>query len=377
MQYRAFQKERDISQLGFGFMRLPLKGSDPAEIDAEKTEEMLLYAYEHGVNYFDTAYVYHGGRSEVVLGELLSKNNIRDKVNIADKLPAFDLNEEWDPYALFDEQLRRLGTLVIDFYLLHNLTRKKWDMLKQRHILEFLAHIRKSGHIGHIGFSFHDDTEAFRYILDDYDWEFCQIQLNFMDVAYQAGLAGLEYAGQKGVPVVIMEPLKGGQLLMMKDPYVDMLKVKHGLTDVPTAQICLNFLFDRPEVLTVLSGMNQLCQVEENVRTACVMTPKMQPANERAFLEELRIYIQGKDAIPCTACCYCVEGCPQGIEIPEVFELYNNARMFDSLKHNRNSYNKLHRNAETCIACGQCVGVCPQGLEIPELLKKCTKLLAK
>lgn len=374
MNYRIF-KDKKISQLGFGAMRLPLSGSDAANIDKKTTEEIMMYAYENGVNYYDTAYVYHKGFSERVLGEILRSNHILDKVNVADKLPLFDIDEKFDPYALLDEQLTRLGTEKIDFYLMHNMTKAKWDKLKKMDIFRFMEDAKKSGKIGALGFSFHDTYDAYKYVIDEYDWQFSQIQLNFMDIEYQAGLKGLSYAASKNIPVIIMEPLKGGQLLMIKDSKVNELKKKYHLENASTAEISLNFLFDRPEILCVLSGMNALNQVKENIQTASKINAGMQPQNEKDFLTELRSYILSKDGIPCTACQYCVEGCPQNIEIPGVLELYNNAVMFDSKIQNKSILERFYSNAKDCIECGQCENVCPQSLKIPELLKKTVEYL--
>ncbi len=374
MNYRNF-KDKKISQLGFGAMRLPLLNGDASNIDKKKTEEMILYAYEHGVNYYDTAYVYHKGFSERVLGEILRSNHILDKVNVADKLPCFNLDENFDPYALLDEQLKRLGTEKIDFYLMHAMTKDKWDKLVNLNIFRFMEDAKNSGKIGAIGFSFHDTYDAYKHIIDGYDWEFSQIQLNFMDIEYQAGLKGLSYAASKNIPVIIMEPLKGGQLLMIKDCKVEALKKKYHLENSSTAKISLNFLFDRPEILCVLSGMNAMEQVKENIQTASKMNADMQPQNEKDFLTELRSYILSKDGIPCTACKYCVEGCPQNIEIPGVLELYNNAVMFDSKIQNKSLFEHFYPNAENCLECGQCENVCPQSLKIPELLKKTVEYL--
>lgn len=369
MLYRDYKGGKNISQLGFGAMRLPQLSTDPKDIDKKTTEAIIMRAFELGVNYFDTAYVYHNGASETVLGEILRNNHIDDKVNIADKLPTFWIEENFKPFDLFDEQLRRLGTDRIDYYLIHNLNKDKWAQLKNKGILEFMEKTRNSGKIGTLGFSFHDNFDAYREIIDDYDWEFSQIQLNFMDIEYQAGIKGLEYAASKGIPVIIMEPLKGGQLMMLQDPQVSALKEKYGLSDIPTAEICLNFLFDRPEVLTVLSGMNALCQLEQNVVAASKTSPGTMPEGQKLFLNELRAYILTKNMIPCTGCSYCTEGCPQEIPIPDLFEMYNNGIMFDSQTANRAQYQRFYTQTKDCVNCGQCESVCPQKLAIPELLK--------
>jgi predicted aldo/keto reductase-like oxidoreductase len=376
MNYRNYKNKKQISQLGFGAMRLPRFSDDQTDIDVKLTEEIILYAYEHGVNYYDTAYVYHNGKSEVVLGEILNRNNIRDKVNIADKLPTMVL-DPFDPYAMFEEQLQRLGTDTIDFYLIHALSKDKWDKVKELGIIEFMETIKKSGRIGALGFSFHDNYEAYQYILDDYDWDFSQIQLNFMDIEYQAGIKGLEYAASKGIPVVIMEPLKGGKLLMSKDLQISELKKKYGLENHSTAEICLNFVWNRPEVLCVLSGMNAMNQIEENVRTASNITANGQPENQKEFLNDLREYIKSKNIIPCTKCEYCIAGCPQKIPIPNLFELYNDAEMFDTKQSSQAMFERFYGKLNDCVECGQCENACPQHLPIIELLKKTREYLAE
>ena len=362
-------KDKKISQLGFGAMRLPLNSNDQADIDMKTTEEIIMKAYEQGVNYYDSAYVYHNGKSEEALGKVLNENKIRDNVNIATKLPTFVVDDSFDPYKLLDEQLARLGTDRIDFYLIHSIGKDKWTKLKEHNIIKFMDDVRKTDKIGAIGFSFHDNLEAYTSIIDEYDWDFNQIQLNFMDTEYQAGINGLEYAASKGISTVIMEPLKGGQLLMIQDPYVDELKKKYQLEDIPTAEICLNFIFDRPEILTVLSGMNAMQHVIENTHAASTMQPNSQPQNQKDFLKELRTYIETKNIIACTGCSYCTEDCPQDIPIPKLFEMYNNSVMFDSKEQNQDFHRRFNSNMNECIECAQCEGVCPQHLQIIKLLK--------
>ena len=362
-------KDKNISQLGFGAMRLPLNSNDQTDIDMKTTEEIIMHAYEQGVNYYDSAYVYHNGKSEAALGKVLNDNHIRDNVNIATKLPTFVVDDSFDPYKLLDEQLARLGTDRIDFYLIHSIGKEKWATLKEHNIMKFMDDVRKTDKIGAIGFSFHDTLEAYTSIIDEYDWDFNQIQLNFMDTEYQAGINGLEYAASKGIATVIMEPLKGGQLLMIQDPYVDELKKKYQLEDIPTAEICLNFIFDRPEILTVLSGMNAMQHVIENTHAASTMKPNGQPQNQKDFLKELRTYIETKNIISCTGCSYCTEDCPQDIPIPKLFEMYNNSVMFDSKEQNQDFHRRFNSNMNECIECAQCEGVCPQHLQIIKLLK--------
>ncbi len=376
MLYRDYKGIKQISQLGFGAMRLPVLDGDASRIDERATEQMLMYAYEHGVNYYDTAYVYHDGMSEVVVGKILKNNNIRGKVNIATKLPLFTL-DNFDPYQLLDTQLKRLDTDHIDFYLLHNMNEKKWKKIKELGILKFIEDAKRSGKIGRIGFSTHTGLEGFKSVIDDYAWEFTQIQLNIMDTQYQVGLKGLEYAASKNVPVVIMEPLKGGQIVSIGNAEIEALKDKHGLSGVSTAKIALNFLFDRSEVLCVLSGMGQLAQVEENIAIASAMTPGRQPENEKAFIEDFKAYILAQNRIDCTSCRYCTPDCPAHILIPGVFELYNNAVMYNNKAFNKAQLDRFYANVKDCITCGQCESVCPQALKIPELLRQTVDYLSE
>ncbi|MBR6801224.1 MAG: aldo/keto reductase [Eubacteriaceae bacterium] len=367
MKYRHFNG-KDISQLGFGAMRLPTL--ENGEINKEESFRLFKYAFDEGVNYYDTAYVYHGGKSEVVLGEWVKNEGIRDKVYIADKLPTLQLNDDFDANAIFAEQLERLDTDYIDFYLMHALSLDKWNKLKELGIIKFMDEIRAKGKVKYIGFSFHDDYDAFVKIIDDYDWQFCQIQLNFMDIEIQAGIKGLEYAASKGIPVTIMEPLKGGKITQIKDPYTTKLKNAYKLQDVPTATICLNFLFDRPEVLTVLSGMNVYDHVVENIKAASNCQPGAQSEAEKRFLTDLRDYINGKATIPCTACRYCVDGCPNSINIPRIFDMYNDAVMYDTFERNKAGYDRMPSTGKDCAECGQCEDACPQHLTIMDYLKK-------
>lgn len=367
MKYRNF-KNNDISQLGFGAMRLPTLAN--GEINKEESFRLFDYAYENGVNYYDTAYVYHGGKSEVVLGEWINNAKIRDKVFIADKMPTLQMPDDMDLMGIFNEQLERLGTDHIDFYLMHALNLEKWNRLKELGAIRFMDEIRAKGLVKYIGFSFHDEYDSFVKIINDYDWEFCQIQLNFMDIEIQAGIKGLEYAYSKGIPVTIMEPLKGGKITQIKDPYTTKLKNAYDLQDVSTATICLDFLFDRPEVLTVLSGMNVYEHVVENINAASDCQPGAQPENEKKFLSELRDYLNGKPTVPCTACRYCVDGCPNQINIPRIFDMYNDAVMYDTFDRNKEGYERMPSTAKDCVECGQCEGACPQSLTIIEYLRK-------
>ena len=374
MKYRDFHGKK-ISQLGFGAMRLPLSGESARDIDIKLTEEMIMHAYESGVNYYDSAYVYHDGYSERVLGEILKKNSVRDKVNIATKFPTRSAYAEGNFEGALDEQLQRLQTDHIDFYLMHGLDLQRWNNLVSNGVLDFLKSLETSDKAVHLGFSFHDSYESFTEIINAFDWDFAQIQLNFMDAEIQAGIKGLEYAHSKGVPIVIMEPLRGGRVLSIQDPYVDELKKKYGLQDESLARTCFSYLYDRPEILTVLSGMHRFSDVAENVVTASETGIGGMTDSQRDFLAELKSYLESKDTVPCTGCRYCVPDCPQEINIPQALSAYNDVIIYNSKSFNAAQVMRMNPNIVNCAECGNCSEVCPQQLDIPVLLKKTRALL--
>jgi predicted aldo/keto reductase-like oxidoreductase len=334
-----------------------------------------MYAYEHGVNYYDSAYVYHDGKSEVAIGEVFKNNDIRDKINIATKLPTFGHFAEGNFNDAIEEQLRRLQSDYINFYLIHGLNGDRWDDLKKHGIVEFLDDLKKSDKVEFVGFSFHDTNENFVKIIDDYDWNFAQVQLNFVDVEYQAGIAGLEYAYSKGIPLTIMEPLRGGRLIGVRGPEVDEIKEKYAYTEDSIAPAAFGFLFNRPEILTVLSGMHRLSDVEENVETASSIGPGELSAANSEFLAAIKEYLESKDTIPCTGCGYCLSECPQEIRIPQVLGAYNDAIVYNSAEFNAGQLRRNNTNVENCVECCNCAEVCPQHIAIPEMLKKTRELL--
>lgn len=370
MLYQDFQGEK-ISRLGFGMMRLPVRDGDQAAVDYEKVEEMFLFAVEQGINYFDTAYPYHEGESEKTLGRLLEEHQLRDRVNIATKLFTLGMEKDsYDPFAMFDEQLRRLGTDHIDFYLMHGLHGDQWETLKNRfHIIPWLDRLRKEGVIRHIGFSFHDELPKFKAILDDYDWEFAQIQYNYADHEIQAGDEGMAYAAEKGVPLTIMEPLKGGNLIFPDYPEIEEIRRKHGLEKESFAELGLRYVLSKKGLLTVLSGMSTLEQMRENIAIASGAGIGCFTAEEAACVEEIREYLRQADAIACTGCRYCVDGCPQNIAIPDAFRFYNEGKRYHNPDAQRRGYDRSCGNLADCVECGQCEEACPQHLEIPSLLK--------
>ena len=370
MRYNDFHGDK-VSALGFGCMRLPVLEGDQSRIDMPKVEEMLLYAYEHGVNYYDTAYPYHNGFSEVALGEVFARNGIRDKVNIATKLFTLEIGRPgFDPEKMLATQLERLKTDHIDYYLIHGLHGDQWERLKNEYnIIEFLAEKRRQGVIRHMGFSFHDSYEAFVKLLEDYDWEFAQIQYNYLDNEIQAGDRGMRYAQAKGIPLNIMEPVKGGNLVFPNYPAIEEIRAKHGVTE-SNAELALRYVYDKENLLAVLSGMSAMEQMKENIAITERSGVGCLTDSEKACIEDVRAFLETVATIPCTSCRYCTAGCPQKIRIPTAFSCYNSAVKFGNKQAQLRSYDRDCANLADCVECGQCTEACPQHLEIPELLKK-------
>ncbi len=377
MQYRKFGNlEWEVSALGFGCMRLPIIDGDLANIDQEKTEEMVHTAIEAGVNYFDTAYPYHQQKSEISLGKAL-EGGYRERVRIATKSPIWMLDESADFHRLLDEQLRRLQTDSVDFYLLHGLNRRFWAKAKKLDLLNEAEKALSEGKIKHFGFSFHDNLDIFKEIVDSYDaWDFCQIQYNYMDTNFQAGTEGLHYAATKGLAVVIMESLRGGKLALDL-PATKPIWEAAAHPRKP-ADWALQWLWNQPEVSVALSGMNTLEQVEENIASADVSGVGKLDADELNLIEQAREAIEAVSPIPCTACGYCLP-CPNGVNIPLNFSSYNEAAMYDDLKQARSHYKVFvsdDEKAEHCIECGECLSKCPQDIPISSWLPVVDEVLA-
>jgi predicted aldo/keto reductase-like oxidoreductase len=375
MKYRNFGKlDFKPSALGFGTMRLPTIDGNSANIDEAQATEMLHYAIDQGVNYIDTAYVYHKGQSEVFLGKAL-KNGLREKVKLADKLSGWLINTHADLDHFLNEQLQKLQTDHIDFYLLHALTKERWQRLYQLDIIPWAEKAIKDGKIGHLGFSFHDNLDVFKEIIDAYDkWTFCQIQYNLLDVNFQAGEEGLKYAVDKGLTVVIMEPLKGGYLA---NPPPTITKLWGQAENKRTpASWALSWLWNQPEVSLVLSGMSTLQQVKENCEAADNFETGSLNSNELLLIKKVQEEYQNLSAIPCTGCNYC-QPCPKGVRIPKIFEIFNEYTLTQDLQKARESYQKLgeQERASNCISCGQCGRLCPQSIKISEKLKEIDSLL--
>ena len=374
MQYRTDKNGNRLSVLGFGCMRFAQKGRS---IDIAETERQIMEAFRSGVNYYDTAYIYPG--SEAALGEIVQRNGIRDEIFIATKLPQYLVGSRAALDRYFNEQLSRLRTDHIDFYLMHHLTDvAMWEKLKAVGVLEWIAEKKQSGAIRNIGFSYHGNTDGFVRILDDYDWDMCQIQYNYFDEYAQAGVDGLKAAAKKGVPVVIMEPLRGGKLVnMLPQDAKDVIEAS-GRGWSP-AEWSFRWLYDQPEVTVVLSGMNTLDMVRENCRTADSARAGAFTDADRDVLRRVTGAIRASDKVGCTGCRYCMP-CPKGVDIPGTFRCYN-AMFIESPSQGRFQYaqtvglTKEPAFASQCIQCGKCEKHCPQGLPIREKLKEADKAL--
>ncbi len=373
MNYRKDKYGNDISILGYGCMRFT---QTAGKIDLDKAEKEIMTAYQAGVNYYDTAYIYPG--SEVALGKILAKNKIRDKVNIATKLPHYLIKSVESMEKTFQEQLNRLQTDYIDYYLMHMLTDvDTWESLKQIGILEWLEEKKKSGAIRQVGFSYHGHSEMFCKLIDAYDWDFTQIQYNYLDENTQAGRKGLYYANEKGIPVIIMEPLRGGRLAdKLPEDAVQVMK-RHTIQRTPV-QWALRWLWNQPEVTCVLSGMNSVDMVEDNVETASTVEVGEFTEAEDEMLKDVVKAIRSKMKVGCTGCGYCMP-CPKNVDIPGTFALYNNS--YTDRKKSAEEYllctalRKTSSAASNCVECGKCEKHCPQQIEIRKELKNAKKRL--
>ena len=371
MQYRELGKTgENLSILGFGAMRLPVIDGDVNRIDEEKALPMIRRAIDSGVNYLDTAWPYHGGNSEAFCGRVM-KDGYREKIKIATKLPSWEIQSHDQMEEILDRQLERLGVDCIDFYLLHTLNKANWERLKKHDYQSFLEKARADGKIRYPGFSFHDNISLFKEIVDDFEWDFCQIQLNYLDENYQAGVEGMRYASDKGMGVIIMEPLRGGMLARTEIPEaLQTIWDKAGHKRSP-ASWALRSLWNRPEVGVVLSGMTTMEQMEENLATASESLPGGLSDEELKIIDEARDYFHSRIRVDCTNCQYCLP-CPQGVYIPEIFWAYNHEALFDDFRKAKfwtTGFLKPEQRASNCNSCGRCENHCPQNLPIRDLLK--------
>jgi predicted aldo/keto reductase-like oxidoreductase len=370
MKYRKFGSlDWQASVLGFGAMRLPVVGKDASRVDEPEAIKMIRHAVDQGVNYIDTAYTYHENKGEIVVGKAL-QNGYRKKVKLATKLPSWLVEKPDDFDRFLGEQLDKLQTDHIDFYLLHALNSTYWPRLRDWKVLNRAEDAIADGRIYHLGFSFHDEFEVFKNIVDGYDnWALCQIQYNFMDIEYQAGTKGLQYAADKGLAVVIMEPLRGGQLTHKVPQSVGELWESAAVRRTP-ADWALQWIWNYAEVSAVLSGMTTMQQVFDNLDSADRSGAGKLSEAELTLIDKVREEYRRLTPVACTNCRYCMP-CPNGVEIADILNYYSDAIVYDNPGAPRFLYRNLpeDKQADNCVECFECEEKCPQGISISEYLK--------
>ena len=372
MNYRNFGNiDFKPSALGFGCMRLPQLEGEDNRIDEPEATRMIRHAIDQGVNYIDTAWPYHQGESEPLVGRIL-QDGYREKVALATKMPSWLVEKSEDLDHFFNSQLERLQTDHIDFYLLHALNQGHWDKYLSIKVFDWAEKQMADGKIRLLGFSFHDEFPVFERILKGYDyWDFCQIQYNYMDTDYQAGERGLKMAAERGIGVVVMEPLKGGKLAIEEPPQVVKQAFSKAVKDWKPAEWALQWLWNQPEVGLVLSGMSTMEQVELNLQSASRSGVNSLSPEEVQTIKDVRQSWQGLAPVACTHCEYCLP-CPSGVLIPQIFAIYNNAVMYDQQGRGKRVYESdipAESKADACVECGTCEELCPQNLTIIEYLK--------
>jgi len=384
MRYRKIGKTNlEASILGFGAMRLPmvgdpggLAGFDPKiPIDEARAEKIVQYALDKGVNYFDTAYVYHGGKSETFLGKILRP--VRTRVLIASKLPVWSIQKTEDFERLFQEQLGKLQTDYLDVYLIHGINGIIWEKMKRLGALEFLDKLKADGRIRAAGFSFHDEIKVFKQIIDAYAWDVTQIQYNFYDQDYQAGREGLRYAAGRDIGVVVMEPLRGGKLVNKIPDEVQKIWDEAEVKRTP-AEWGMRWVWNHPEAAVVLTGSSTFEQIKENIDIVKDAEPNSLTAVELALFDRAREVYRSKLKIDCTSCAYCMP-CPNGVDIPSNFQLYNEIFLSDDKEFSPFFYNNMMDKSQqgaNCIECGECMEKCPQKIDIIKELKEAVKILS-
>lgn len=365
--------EKQLSLLGFGAMRLPVK--EDGNVDKEQVKTMVRHAMDHGVNYFDTAWPYHDGQSETVMGEVLSEYD-RNSYYLATKYPGHQISETYDPAALFESQLEKCGVDYFDFYLLHNVYEKSMDVYldPQWGILDYFKEQKRLGRIKHLGFSTHAQMDCLKEFLDacGEDMEFCQIQLNYLDWTLQDAKAKYDLLTEKGIPVWVMEPVRGGKLAKLDEANEQTLKVLRPDEKIPAW--AFRFLQGLPNVKMILSGMSDQTQMEDNVSTFADSKPLTQEETEVL----LKIAESMKDSVPCTACRYCCKGCPMGLDIPMLIGIYNEIRIIPTV----NAVMRIEglpkdKQPSACIGCGRCMQICPQNIDIPAVMKDLNERMQK
>ena len=378
MQYRKMPKSDDkLSVLGYGCMRFPTKFG--GIIDREKAIKQIRLAIDNGVNYLDTAWIYHFGASESFLGEHVLKDGYREKVNIATKLPCMFIKDKEKIQQIFDKQLQKLNVDYIDYYLLHSLNGASWDKMLEMDIINFMNKIRKEGKVRHMGFSFHGRYEDFVRIVDGYDWDFAQVQYNILDENYQAGNKGVEYAASKDLGIIVMEPLRGGALAGKIPKEVQEIYNK-ALIKRSAVDWALRWIYNNPAVTLVLSGMNNEKHINENIRIASESMPNGLSKEELAIINSVKDKYLELMQVGCTGCGYCMP-CPAGINIPQVFKNLNNFHMFGKI--DARIQHMLHTDISSkdgkmawtskCLNCGKCEQACPQNIEVRKVFKEVQK----
>jgi predicted aldo/keto reductase-like oxidoreductase len=368
---RVGKKEKQVSLLGFGCMRFPEKDG---EVDFELTQKMVDYAMENGVNYIDTAYPYHGGKSELIVKQLL-KNKPRSSYFLADKLPLWECKTKEDVVRIFHEQLEKTGVEYFDFYLIHAVNKERYDQAIELDLLSILETLRDEGKIRNIGFSFHDDLETFKKWVDLYDWDFVQIQLNYMDINHQQGIEGYQILTEKNIPVIVMEPVKGGSLAKF-NPRVEQ-KLLDIDKDASIASWAFRYVGSLANVKVILSGMSNFEQVKDNIETFADFKPLSE--DESKLIMNVREDLLKLEEVPCTSCNYCMP-CPHGVNIPANFRTFNAYAMYQDEDKAKRSYQYLAKNdadATMCINCGECLPKCPQKIEIPTELERMSEYFEK
>lgn len=372
MKYRDFGiLDWKVSALGFGAMRLPTKGGKASKIDEPEAVKMIRYAIDYGVNYVDTAYGYHEGKSEGLMGKAL-RDGYRERVRVATKMPTWLVKSERDMNKFLRKQLGRLKLGYVDFYLLHGLTKTRWESLQKLEVCKWAEKKIREGKILHFGFSFHDEFNVFKDIIDSYDgWTFCQIQYNYMDSDYQAGKKGLEYAASKGLAVVVMEPVAGGKLAMTPPADVHVI-FDEALVKRTPAEWALQWVWNHPEVSVALSGMSTMKQVMENVESASRSVPNMLTPEDLEVINQVKRKYTEQGFIGCTGCRYCTP-CPHGVDIPRVISLYNKYYIMGMSAEVKKKYREQvnpKNQAKKCVQCGECEEKCPQHLSIREVMSR-------